>query len=137
MDHTYSIQILQDLWIKYSFLTALAGATCLMRASVGTIVAAEGGRDFIERIYGECLAVAAANGYPIPAAAQAHALGMLTQAGSPVTASMLRDLESGQRVEGEHIVGDMVERARACGQEAPLLALARCHLQAYQARREG
>jgi len=134
VEHKHSTRILEDLWIKYSFLTTLAAATCLMRASVGTIVAADG-RDFIERLYAECVAVAAAAGWPISPSAQDDALGMLTREGSPVTASMLRDLESGQRIEGEHIVGDMLRRARAAGQDAPLLSIALCHLRAYELRR--
>ena len=134
VEHKHSTRILADLWIKYSFLTALAAATCLMRASVGTIVAADG-HDFIGRLHAECVAVAAAAGWPIPAPAQDDALGMLTRAGSPVTASMLRDLESGQRIEGEHIVGDMLRRACAAGQDAPLLSIALCHLRAYEMRR--
>lgn len=135
VEHTHSTQILQDIWIKYSFLTALAAATCLMRASIGTIVATDGGRDFIERLYAECVAVAQAAGWPIPAQARERALHMLTQAGSTVTASMLRDLLSGQRIEGRHIVGDMLQRAQAAGLDGSLLSTAWCHLQAYQAGR--
>jgi 2-dehydropantoate 2-reductase len=137
VDHRHSPDIAQDLWIKFTFLTTLAAATCLMRASIGTIVAAEGGQAFIEAIYDECVAVAAAAGQPIPREAQDNARRMLTQAGSTVTASMLRDLESGQRIEGAHIVGDMRQRAHAAGQAAPLLDLAWVHLQAYEGRRTG
>lgn len=137
VDHRHSPDIVQDLWIKFSFLTTLAGATCLMRASIGSIVAAEGGQAFVEAMYDECVAVAAAAGQPIPREAQDNARRMLTQAGSTVTASMLRDLESGQRIEGAHIVGDMRQRAREAGQVAPLLDLAWVHLQAYEGRRTG
>jgi 2-dehydropantoate 2-reductase len=135
LDHLASPDIQQQLWIKYSFLTALAAGTCLMRASVGSIVACEGGAQFMHALYDECLAVAAATGQPVPAAAQATALANLTQADSPVKASMLRDLEAGQNVEAAHIVGDMLHRARQAGQPAPLLATAWCHLQAYEAQR--
>jgi len=48
---------------------------------------------------------------------------------------MLRDLEAGQQVEAQHIVGDMLARARAAGHAAPWLMAAYCHLQAYQAER--
>ncbi len=137
VDYHYSQHIALDQWIKFTFLTALAGATCLMRASIGDVVAAAGGRTFIERLYGECLAVAEASGQSVPAEARDKALGMLTQAGSSVTASMLRDLESGQRTEGAHIVGDMLRRAHGAGQAAPLLGLAWVHLQAYETRRQG
>lgn len=133
LDHLASPDIDQQLWIKYSFLTTLAAATCLMRATVGTIIAGEGGSGFMQALHAECVAVAATNGEPIPETAQAIALGTLLQAGSPVKASMLRDLEAGQRIEGGHIVGDMLSRARQAGLETPLLAAAWCHLQAYQA----
>lgn len=135
VDHTCSERIVQDLWTKFSFLTALAAATCLMRASVGAIVSAEGGAEFMKRIYAECAGVAAAEGWTLPEAAQTEALRTMTQQGSPLTASMLRDLEAGQRIEGEHLVGDMLRRARAAGQDAPLLSVAWIHLQAYEARR--
>ena len=132
-DYTHSDAIAAEQWIKYSFLTALAAATCLMRASVGRIVAAEGGRAWIETAYRETLAVAAATGQPVPQAQQRTALGILTAADSALTASMLRDLQAGQAIEGEHIVGDMVHRARAAGVDCPHLAAAWVHLQAYSA----
>ena len=132
LDHLASPDIDQQLWIKYSFLTALAAGTCLMRASVGAIVAGEGGTEFMRALYAECLVVAEAAGQPVPETPQATALATLTQADSPVKASMLRDLEKGQRVEAAHIVGDMLHRARASGIEAPLLNAAWCNLQAYE-----
>jgi 2-dehydropantoate 2-reductase len=132
-DHLATSDIDQQLWNKYTFLTTLAAGTCLMRADVGTIMAGEGGRDFMQALYRECLAVAEAAGQPISPETQAIALDTLTQAGSPVKASMLRDLEAGQRVEAAHIVGDMLHRAQAAPLRAPLLAAAWCHLQAYEA----
>src|SRR4051794_24231707 len=41
-----SEQIIQDMWEKWVFLATLAASTCLMRTSVGNILAAPGGRDF-------------------------------------------------------------------------------------------
>jgi 2-dehydropantoate 2-reductase len=134
IDHAHTDRIAQAQWIKYSFLTALAAATCAMRAPIGVIVAGEGGRRFLTALYGECVAVAAASGHPVPDAAQATALETLTQSGSPLKASMLRDLEAGQRVEAAHIVGDMVQRAEAYGIAAPRLQAAWLHLQAYEAQ---
>ena len=133
IDHLASSDIRQELWIKYSFLTALAAGTCLMRASVGDIVANEGGTEFMTRLYAECVAVAEAAGQPVPQEKQEFAMGTLTQQASPVKASMLRDLEAGQRVEAAQIVGDMLHRAYAAGIAAPLLGAAWCHLQAYEA----
>ena len=49
---------------------------------------------------------------------------------------MLRDLESGGRVEADHIVGWMLDRARAHGVDDTILSLAYTHLKAYEARRD-
>ncbi len=137
LDHVASTDIAQEQWIKYTFLTALAAGTCLMRANVGSIVATDHGTAFMQALYTECLAVAAQAGQPIPRKAQEIALAAVTKPGSPIKASMLRDLEAGQRVEAAHIVGDMLERALAAGQAAPLLQAAYSHLQAYEAQRAG
>ena len=137
IDHLASDRIGQEQWIKYTFLTTLAASTCLLRADVGTIVATDDGAALIRALYDECLAVAEAAGEPIPARARETALGAATQAGSTLKASMLRDLEAGQQVEAEQIVGDMLARARAAGQAAPILEVAYCHLQAYQRQRAG
>jgi 2-dehydropantoate 2-reductase len=48
---------------------------------------------------------------------------------------MLRDLEAGKPVEGDHIVGWMLDRARAHGVDDTILSLAYTHLKAYENRR--
>ena len=50
---------------------------------------------------------------------------------------MLRDLEGGGPVESDHIVGWMLDRARAHGLDDTLLSLAFTHLKAYETRRAG
>lgn len=135
VDHLYAPDIAAAQWIKYSFLAALAAGTCLMRASVGGIVAAEGGEAFMAALHAECLAVAAAEGHPVPGDEARTARAGLTRAGSPVTASMLRDLQAGLRVEALQIVGDMVHRAHRAGLQVPRLEAAWVHLQAYESAR--
>jgi len=137
VEHKLAEDIVQAQWIKYSFLCALAAGTCLMRASIGRIVAAEGGLAFMSGLHEECLAVAAAEGVAIPEQEVAAARGYLTQAGSPMTASMLRDLQAGAPVEALQIVGDMVHRGQAAGLEVRHLLAAWTHLQAYEAGRAG
>ena len=135
VDHAASDDIAQAQWNKFSFLATLAAGTCLMRADIGTIVAAEGGAEFMAALHEECLAVAAAEGRAVPEPARATARAGLTLAGSTVKASMLRDLEGGHRVEAAHIVGDMHRRARRHGLAAPRLQAAWVHLQGYEAAR--
>lgn len=48
---------------------------------------------------------------------------------------MLRDVERGGATEAEHVIGDMVRRARAASIPASLLAIAYVHMQAYELRR--
>lgn len=75
-DSVLADNVMQDMWEKFVFITSLASMTCLMRASVGEIVATDEGRALNEAMYGMCAAVSAAAGYPIRA--QAH-----TRAGVP------------------------------------------------------
>jgi 2-dehydropantoate 2-reductase len=130
-----SAEIVREMWEKWAMLAMLAGATCLMRASVGDILAAPGGRAAFEALFAECRAVAAAAGHAPRPAAVDLTLGLLAE-GSPLAASMLRDIERGGPTEGVHVLGDLCERAERLGVPAPLLRLARLHVAAYEARRE-
>ncbi|HEX4278796.1 MAG TPA: 2-dehydropantoate 2-reductase [Bryobacteraceae bacterium] len=127
--------IVLEMWEKWVFLATLAGSTCLMRASIGNIAAAPGGTDFILRLFDECRSIAVAEGYPPREESLERARGTLTSLASTLTASMLRDVESGNKVEADHIMGDLLRRAHAHGSDAPLLSLAYTHLKSYEARR--
>ncbi len=116
-------------------LATLAGMTCLMRASVGDIMRAERGRELMLGFLDTCRRIAMADGERMRDEFLATTVALLTEPGSPFTASMLRDIEAGRRTEAEHVIGDMARRALAAGIDAPLLAAAHCHLQAYEARR--
>lgn len=62
--------------------------------------------------------------------------------GSSLTASMLRDIENGQRTEGDHVLGDLLARGmakreeRAGGGVPTVLELAYTHVKASDARHE-
>ena len=131
IDHVASTNIAGEQWIKYSFLASLAGATCLHRSDIGGIVARDGGEDFIRGLHDECLAVAAASGHPVPEKAMTIARASLTQAGSSMKASMLRDLEAGKPIEAEQLIGDLLARARTLGVPTPQLLTIWVALQGY------
>jgi 2-dehydropantoate 2-reductase len=130
-----SADIVQRMWEKFVLLAAYAGMTCLMRAAVGAIVAADDGAALMREILGECVAVATASGHTPDPEFVAETLAVLTQRGSPGTASMLRDIQRGARTEHEHILGDMLLRARQAQIAVPLLRVANAHLQAYEFER--
>jgi len=127
-------QVLQDIWEKYVMLAALASTNCLMRATVGDLLAADEGEAIALRAFAECDAAAAHAGHASRPKAAEATRKMLTTKGSTFHASMLRDLESGARTEGAHIVADMLKRSRAAGIEATVLSLAWANLQARDAR---
>jgi 2-dehydropantoate 2-reductase len=133
-DALLSHDILHEMWEKWVFIAAAASTTSLMRATVGDIVAADA-QDIPVRLLQECAAIAAANGFPPREAASTAGLAILTAPGSGFTASMLRDIEQGGRVEADHIVGDLLGRA-SHAPPAPLLTTAYAHLRAYEARRK-
>jgi 2-dehydropantoate 2-reductase len=129
-----SDDILQDMWEKFTMLSSLAGLTCLMRGSVGDIMR-QGGAGIARAMLAEAAAVAAASGHAPRAAFLEATERRLTDAGSAVQASMLRDLERGGPTEGAHILGDMVVRGRALKVATPLIAAAACHVAVYESRR--
>ena len=135
VDWRVSGEIMLDMWEKVVFLSTLAGMTCLMRGSVGDILAAPGGAECITRYLDACIAVATKEGYaPRPPAIERFRATLSTP-GSTLTASMLRDLENGGPIEADHIVGFMLERARAHGVDEGMLAVAYAHLKTYEVRR--
>jgi 2-dehydropantoate 2-reductase len=132
---TASKHILQDMWEKWIFLASLAASTSLMRASLGNILASPGGKDFVLGIFDECKAVATAEGYPPRAPFLERTLAMLTAEGSPLTASMFRDIKAGLPVEADHVIGDLIARGDAAKVPVPRLRTAYTHLKAYERER--
>src|SRR5216684_3406199 len=126
--------ILQEMWEKWVFIATGAGITCLMRAAVGDIVAA-GAADLSSALLDECAAIAARQGFRPSQASIERSRAMLTAAGSPVTASMLRDIENGAPVEADHILGDLLARAGRPADAQWPLRIAYAHVKAYEARR--
>ena len=131
-DGRASDAVMQDMWEKFVQVAVGAGTTCLMRASIGDILAAPGGRQTIFGLLDECCTVATAAGFSPRPAFLEFVRTLLGAAGSPLKWSMLRDIERGSTTEGEHILGDLVARARALGVATPILDLARTHVAAYE-----
>jgi 2-dehydropantoate 2-reductase len=117
-DSQLSLTILQEMWEKWAF------------------IAAAGGSQYASAMFAECCAIAAKNGFNPGETAVKRSIGMLTAAGSPIAASMLRDVERGAAIEADHIVGDLLARGGARESDYPLLQIAYAHLRTYEARRQ-
>jgi len=135
VDWKLSPDIEQEMWEKVVFLSALAATTCLFRANVGEIMAAPGGREAMERAIDANIAIARAEGHaPRPKSIE-FAKARLMDPNGNWSASMMRDMEAGNPVEADHIVGWMLERARRHGIADTVLAMAFTHLKSYEKRR--
>jgi len=134
VDWKVSDNIEQEMWEKVVFLSTLAGMTCLMRGSIGEILSTPDGKALMERFVAGNIAIAEREGFaPRPPVIERFR-NLLNTTGSPLTASMLRDLENGGAIEADHIVGFMLGRARHHGTDDTLLGVAYTHLKTYEAR---
>jgi 2-dehydropantoate 2-reductase len=119
------------MWQKWVFIATIGALTCLMRGTVGDIVAVPGGRDLGPAILAEASAASAVAGYPMPADAIASTTQTITQAGSPVDSSLSRDVAEGRPAEVEQVLADLARRGADHGVKTPLLDLATMQLRVY------
>ncbi|MGW6796515.1 ketopantoate reductase family protein [Streptomyces chartreusis] len=103
--------VVAEMWAKWVFIAAAAGATGLVGGTVGELVDA-GGAWIGARLLAEAAAIAAENGHPQQEAALAGSQRTVTEPGSTLVPSLLADLRAGNRTETEHILGDLVARRR-------------------------
>lgn len=130
--------IMQEMYEKWVFLATLAGATSLMRAPAGHITGAPGGAEFIRALRTEIASVAETAGHAPRAEFFTRTDGLLFGPGSPLTASMLRDIRSNARIEADQIIGDLIHRAETSKKGAlnvPMLRIVYTHLKAYESQR--
>ena len=129
-----SDNILLDMWEKFVMMGAMAGIACLMRGTIGEIMATQDGEALMIAALAECQAVAAASGFSPRPQSRERVQEMLTERGSINSPSMRQDLEAGRRTEADAVVGDMVRRAASFSLATPVLRAAYCHLQVHENR---
>ena len=127
--------IRQRMWEKMVHLGTSAACTVLMRAASGEIARAEGGVAFMQGVLQANAAIAAAHGHSMPDSFMAQYRALFGDPTSLYATSMLRDIEAGQRQEGEHILGFLAAAAARAGVANPALDLALLHARAYENRR--
>ncbi|WP_051299483.1 ketopantoate reductase family protein [Arthrobacter castelli] len=136
IDLTVTNTIKQQLWEKWAFISAAGAITCLLRNNVAAILEA-GGRSQILQAIAETESVAAAAGYPVSESGHQQSLDILTAPGSAFTSSVYRDLQSGQAVEAEHLLGSLSARARTLNVDTPFLDLAVTQVRAHHINHTG
>lgn len=128
-----SAAIDQEMWEKWVFIATCAGITCLMRSAIGDVIKAGGGATILS-LFDECAAIAARQGHAPGEPFLSQSRKMLADETSTLMASMLRDVENGNRTEGDHILAALLRRD-SMPDASPLLGVASLHLKAYEQRR--
>src|SRR6185437_1129039 len=105
-----------------------------MRGTIGEIAEASGGTDFARNLIGEIAAIVNACSHKPSGELVGEIVTSLTAKGSPLTSSMYRDLQQGNRIEADQIIGDLLVRGQAQGVSTPLLAAVHANLCLYQNR---
>jgi 2-dehydropantoate 2-reductase len=132
---TVSSDVIASMWAKFFGFACIATLATLTRSRAGTIATSAAGASLVAATIDECGRVAAAEGYPPPKEVADIVRGLYAQRDSRYGPSMLVDMEEGRPTEGEHTIGDLVERATRHGLPVPLLTAARCSLQSYELSR--
>jgi 2-dehydropantoate 2-reductase len=131
-DVTLSEQINSDLWKKWVFISTVAGATTLFGCSLGDIVKHNFGEKIISDLYKECRLIAESYGYTIEDEEANNIVKSITAPGSPIKASMQRDVEKNSFTEHEEIFGDLISKANVNKIECPILMSCYVKMKVYQ-----
>ncbi|MFB1082904.1 ketopantoate reductase family protein [Jeotgalibacillus sp. JSM ZJ347] len=129
---TLSEKIMQDMWHKYSFITAMSGITSLMRSPVGPTVNIPAAKQTLERLLNEISSVMKAIDAPIADGLPDMQMQKMLEMKEEMKSSMLRDMEKGLETETTHLQGWLLEKAKDHGVDTPILEAAFAHVLIYE-----
>lgn len=118
-------------WEKWTFVTTLAAATCLLDGAISEILDTDNGADYVQGVYKECHNVAEKSLGDSAKELEADVSNFQRVLGDP-TSPMWRDIQARGPTEADHILGDMLARAKQHGIATPLLSIAYARLQVYE-----
>ena len=114
--------IRQALWMKFVFLVALSGMTAATRQPIGVIRADPDLRATLEAAMREAWSVGRARGIALPDGFIASQLAFADGLPVEMKASMLHDLDAGNRLEAPWLSGAVARMAKESGLSAPVNA---------------
>jgi 2-dehydropantoate 2-reductase len=114
--------IRQALWMKFVFLVALSGLTAATRQPIGVIRADPDLRATLEAAMREAWSVGRARGIALPDDFIASQLAFADGLPAEMKASMLHDLDAGNRLEAPWLSGAVARMAKESGSSAPVNA---------------
>jgi len=119
VDIALSDAIERDRWQKFVFLVGLSGATAFTRKPIGDVLADPDTRGFFRQLLDEVVAVGRAKGVALAPDFADDRFNYATTVPYGMKASMLHDLERGNRLELDWLAGRVVELGRALGVAVP------------------
>jgi 2-dehydropantoate 2-reductase len=131
-DSVLSENINLDLWKKWVFISTVAGATSLFRSSLGEITKHDYGKKIVIDLFHECAEIAKLNGYDFDENEKNIQIKTVTNSGSPIKASMLRDVEKKSLTEHEEIFGDLIVAGNKYNVNCPILMSSYIKMKIYQ-----
>lgn len=125
------------LWSKLAFICAQAGTTAAVRLPIGEIRRHPASRALFRDLVRDVCAVAAAEGVRLPADLPDRALALADGLGPDSYSSLHHDLVSGNRMELDTLLGEVVRRGERHGVEVPTTRAVYGVLQPWAARAPG
>ena len=119
VDITQVTDIERERWQKFVFLIALSGATGALRSPLGPILADPDTRAFFRSLMAEVVALAQAKGIGIDDSYIEDRMQFAEAAPKGMKASLLHDLERGNRIELDWLAGKVVALGRDLGVPTP------------------
>ena len=134
-DFRLSDHINQELWQKYLFIATMSGITTLMRSPIGPIRENPSGRETLQRLLKEIIAVMRSVDAPLDGEIENLQLAKIEGLGFGMKSSMQRDMEKGVLVEADHLHGFLLEIAEKERIALPIVEAVYGNLKIYEQSR--
>jgi 2-dehydropantoate 2-reductase len=109
----------RERWQKFIFLSSMAGINCATRLEIGKVLADPDTRAYYKKLMEECLAVGQKAGANVPSSWVEDRMSFSDNAPPGMKASMLHDLEAGNRLELDWLTGKVVALGKQHGVPTP------------------
>jgi 2-dehydropantoate 2-reductase len=119
VDHVVSDDINRAIWQKFIFLASFSGMTCATRLSIGPIRSDPETRAMLKAALQEVVAIGRAKGVNLPDDQAEQSLAWADNLPPTMVASMLGDLNRGNRLELPWLSGNVVALGKELGVATP------------------
>ena len=120
IDHVVSDDITRAIWQKFIFLASFSGITCSTRTAIGPIRSDSETRAMFKAALEEVIAIGRAKGVSLPADQAEQSLAWADNLPATMVASMLGDLNRGNRLELPWLSGNVVKLGEELGIATPV-----------------